>query len=273
MDAVIKGQSLLLGAYNAMFWRAIAGVIISGPMYLASRPVWPVSSTVLLHIKRSGAAAISVFLFFYGLVRVPMAEGVALTFLSPLIAILLAAPMLGERIRRSSLYASGIAFFGVALIVASKAGQGSGHDVLIGRLSILLASLFYGYNLVQLRRAAQIAGPMEISFFTNLVFVGVYALAAPFLAVVPAQSHWPALFGAAALATFSALLLAWAYGHAETQAIAPVEYTAFVWSALLGWLVFGERVLPLTIAGAGLIIGGALLGARQQRGPVSEASA
>lgn len=271
---MIKGQSLVLGAYNAMLWRSVAGVAVSAPLYLATRPTRPAWSTVLLHIKRSGAAAISVFLFFYGLVRVPMAEGVALTFLSPLIAILLAAPMLGEKVRRSALYACAIAFCGVALIVASKAGgQGQGHAVLIGRLSILLASLFYGYNLVQLRRSAQIAGPIEITFFTNLVFAGVYALAAPVLAVWPDPHHWPALFGAAGFAVFSSLLLAWAYARAETQVIAPVEYTAFLWSALLGWLVFGERVVPLTLAGAALIVCGALIGARQQRGPVSEASA
>lgn len=273
MDAFLKGLSLQIGAYNAMLWRSVAGTILSAPLYFAARRGWPARATLALHVKRSAAAAISVFLFFFGLVRVPMAEGVALTFLSPLLAILLAAPMLGERIRGRALAACGIAFLGVGLIVVSKAGGRQVDDALVGRGAILLASLFYAYNLVQLRRSAQVAGPIEITFFTNLVFTGVYALAAPFLAVWPEMRFWPAEFAAAGFAIVSSLLLAWAYAHAETQAIVPVEYTAFIWSSILGWLVFGEVLMPLTVAGAGLIVCGALYGARGQRGPVTEAAA
>nr|WP_174273769.1 DMT family transporter [Sphingomonas bacterium] len=273
MDAVIKGLAIEIGAYNAMLWRSLAGVILSGGLFVAGRRPWPDRATLILHFKRSAAAAFSVLLFFWGLVRVPMAEGVALTFLSPLIAILLAAVMLGERIRRNAMLACGLAFVGVAVIVVSKSGQGTGDPALAGRLAILLASLFYAYNLVQLRASALQSGPIEITFFTNLVFLGLYALGAPFAAVWPAAEHWPALFGAAALAIVSSLLLAWAYAHAETQKLVPVEYTAFVWSALLGWLVFGERVVPATVIGAVLIIGGAAIGARRQAGgPVTEAA-
>ncbi len=61
---------------------------------------------------------------------------------------------------------------------------------------------------------------------------------------------WPWLGLAAMLATASILALAWAYARAPASYLAPVEYTAFLWAALLGWLVFGEHVQPLTVAGA-----------------------
>ena len=44
----------------------------------------------------------------------------------------------------------------------------------------------------------------------------------------------------------------------------PVEYTAFIWAALLGWWVFGERVSMLTIAGALMIVAGCLWAARRR---------
>ena len=107
----MKQVSIEIGAYNAMLWRSLVGLAMSALPFVILREKWPERSRVLLHIKRSGAAGISVFLFFWGLVRVPMAEGVALTFLSPIIALLLAAPMLGEKIRRSAVAARSPALF------------------------------------------------------------------------------------------------------------------------------------------------------------------
>jgi S-adenosylmethionine uptake transporter len=274
MDAVMKGLSIRMGAYNAMLWRAIAGLGMSGVIILAMRVKWPPRATVILHFKRSGAAGVSVLLFFWGLVRVPMAEGVALTFLSPIIALFLAAPMLGERIGRSAILASVLAFAGVIVIVVGRAGEGAGPEAFHGALAILLASVFYAYNLVLLRRSALVAGPIEITFFMNLVFACLYLPAAPVAAIVPPLHEAPRLVLAAGLAIISSLLLAWAYRRAEAQLLVSVEYTAFVWAAILGAIVFGERLVPLTIMGALMIVGGCVIAARgrPQPGPTTEAA-
>ena len=69
---------------------------------------------------------------------------------------------------------------------------------------------------------------------------------------------------AAVLATVSLLMLAWAYARGEASYLAPTEYTAFIWAALLGWVVFREPVAPYTLAGAALIIAGCLIAARRR---------
>ena len=273
MDAVMKGLAIALGAYNAMLWRAIAGLVMGGALFLVRRERWPEAKRLGLHAQRSVAAGCSVLLFFWGLVRVPMAEGVALTFLAPIIATLLAALMLGERVRRAAIFASVIAFAGVMVIVAGRAHEQAGPAALHGALAIILASLFYGYNLVLLRRSALVAGPVEITFFTNLVFVGLYGLGAPLLAVLPAPGHIPAILLAAALAIASSLMLSWAYARAEAQILASVEYTALLWSAILGALVFGEVVMPPTLIGAGMIIAGCLIAARRNPVPAVQTEA
>ena len=45
--------------------------------------------------------------------------------------------------------------------------------------------------------------------------------------------------------------------------LGPVEYTAFIWAALFGWLVFAEAVTLATLAGTALIVAGCLVAARQ----------
>jgi S-adenosylmethionine uptake transporter len=43
-----------------------------------------------------------------------------------------------------------------------------------------------------------------------------------------------------------------------------VEYTAFLWAAVLGWLWFGEPLAWQTIAGTALIVAGCLIAARRK---------
>ena len=273
MDAVMKGLSIAIGAYNAMLWRAIAGIPIAGLLFVVRRERWPDARRLWLHTQRSCAAGISVLLFFWGLVRVPMAQGVALTFLAPLIALYLAAAMLGESIRRAAIFGSLIASVGVFVIALGQARSGASTDTLYGSGAILIASVLYAWSLILLRKQAQLADPLEVTLFTSLV-IGVVLLAgAPWFSGLPAIAQLPTIGLAAVLGSFSAMMLAWAYGRAEAQVLAPVEYTAFVWSALFGWWVFGEQVSLYTVAGAGLIIAGCLAAIRGTAAPAPQTEA
>lgn len=272
MDALMKGLSIASGAYSAVLWRSVAGVLLTGAVFLARRQRWPGRQALRLHILRGLAAGLSVLLFFWGLVRVPMAQGVALTFLSPLIALFLAAALLGERIRRAAILGSLVAAVGVLVIALGQAQADASSDVVLGALAIVLASVLYAYSLILLRQQAQLADPLEVTLFTSLVIGVLLALGAPWLAVWPATDQLVPILGSAVLGSISALLLAWSYGRAEAQVLAPVEYTAFVWAALLGYLVFDERVSPFTVAGALLIVGGCLVAVRGAA-PVSQSEA
>ena len=61
----------------------------------------------------------------------------------------------------------------------------------------------------------------------------------------------------------SMMMMSWAYARAETKILIPVEYTAFAWATLLGWLWFDERVTLATLVGTALIVLGCLRAARQ----------
>jgi S-adenosylmethionine uptake transporter len=61
------------------------------------------------------------------------------------------------------------------------------------------------------------------------------------------------------LATAGLMAITWAFTHIEASRAAPVEYTGFIWAALLGYGLFGEVPSPSTLASAGLIVAGCLL--------------
>ena len=79
-------------------------------------------------------------LFFWGLALVPLAQAIALAFIAPLIALFLAAIVLGESIPRRTVAASLIAFAGVLLIFIGQAQADLGREALLGSLAILASA-------------------------------------------------------------------------------------------------------------------------------------
>lgn len=262
MDVTMKRLSIESGAVLAVLWRSWAGVAITGALMLAQRRRWPEAAALRLHVARGATGGASGLLFFWGLVRVPMAQGVAITFLAPLLAIFLAGAALGERVRRAAVTGSVAAGAGVLVIAAGEARAHASPDVALGTAAIFAASVLYAGSLVLLRRQAQAAAPVEVAFFTSLM-MGVICLPALLVGpCIPVPAQVPLIAAAALLGTASGVLVAWAYARAEAQVLAPVEYTAFLWAAILGRVAFGERVSGWTVAGAALIIAGCVAAVR-----------
>jgi S-adenosylmethionine uptake transporter len=266
MDAVMKGLSIAIGAYNAVFWRMLVGLALSTILYAASRPPRPSRAALRYHIIRGLVGAVMALTFFWGIARMPLAEAVALTFVAPLVSLYLAAVILHEPVGKQAVLASLVGFAGVLLIVGTRAAAPGGRD-LWGVVSVLVSAMLYAYNIILMRQQALVARPLEIAFYQYVVVVAALAVAAPFVATAPAAVHWPNLFVAAVLALISLMLLAWSYARAEAHRLAPVEYTALVWAAMFGFAVFGEAVRVATFLGAGLIVAGCLLAARTKTHP------
>lgn len=272
MDAAMKGLAIALGAYSAMLWRQAIGGTLSAVPYLLTRKGWPSRAGVRVHILRGFVASIMATSFFYGIARVPLAEGIALSFIAPLIALYLASVLLGETIGRHSIIASLLGIAGVAVILAARVGETQGPRHLDGVAAILLSAVFYAWNIVLMRQQALLAPPAEVAFFQNvtcggflLVALPVILLINPAIFVVPGAADWPYLVLSAALAFSSLFLLSWAYGRAEAQVLVPVEYTAFIWAAIMGALFYHEAVTLTTLGGATLIVTGCIIAARGGR--------
>jgi S-adenosylmethionine uptake transporter len=114
-----------------------------------------------------------------------------------------------------------------------------------------------------MRRQAIAAKPLEINFFQSLVVAAIWLAALPLVGLprMPGdQGGW--IIVASLMSTAGGLLFSWAYARADASYLAVTEYSAFLWAAALGWLVFREPVSLYTVAGAGLIVAGCLLAAR-----------
>ena len=274
MDGLMKSASLAIGAYSAMMVRSVFGVMMMFPLWKLGGGVWPARAALKLHALRGAISAGMATTFFWALIRLPLAEAIALSFIAPLIALYLAAVMLGETIERRAIIGSLLGFGGVIVIGAGRLGAGGfSDDAIWGIGAILVSAVLYAFNLIFQRKQAQLAGPREVALF-QMGFSGLFlTLAAPFLLVLPSLGTTYEIAGSAALAAVSLMLLSWAYGKAEAQVLLPIEYTAFIWAALIGWWLFGEAVTLATLGGVALIVFGCWIAARQSRPAHTEQTA
>tara|TARA_R110002124_G_scaffold16165_3_gene69423 strand:+ start:2072 stop:2974 length:903 start_codon:yes stop_codon:yes gene_type:complete len=268
MDVLMKGLSIEMGAYNAVLWRTAIALPIAAALFIFHRVPWPRTGIIKLHVWRGVVTSLMAYLFFWGLAYVPLAEAIALSFIAPLIALYLAALLLQEKVGEKAILASIIGFAGTLVIIGGRWSGDYDENVGRGIAAILMSAVLYAYNLILQRQQALLAKPVEIAFFQNTTMLVVYLCFAPAFASVPVLEQLPRLSAAAALGMTSLLLLSWAYARAQATILIPVEYTAFVWAALFGWVFFSEVITVPTVMGTALIVVACLVAARQKSGPV-----
>jgi len=262
MDALMKGATIAVGAYSALLLRNLIGGALIAPVWFGTRRGWPGRRAMRVHVIRGVVGAAMAFTFFWGLARVALAEGIALSFIAPLIALYLAALLLGERVDPRAVGASVLGIAGVAVIVLGRASQAGGHEeAWWGTASILVSSLLYAWNLVLQRQQALIAKPVEVATFQTLIMALVLGLFAPLLFEMPGRETWPVIAASAMLALAASMLFAWAYARAEAQVLVPLEYSGFLWAALFGWMLFAESLQVPVLLGAVLIVAGCWIAA------------
>ncbi len=270
MDVAMKDLALSIGTYNAVMWRNCLGALFMGLLFIGTRQKWPPAHILKIHLWRGMVASVMSISFFWSLTKLPFAEAIGLSFIAPVIALYLAAVMLGETIGREAIWASLAGLGGVVIIMAGRLSGQYTNGHLWGAAAVLFSAVVFAYNLILARKQAQVAGSIEIAFFQNLFVAATLSFAAPWFLQPIGAAHTPLIGGAAILSIISLLLLSWAYARAEAQILIPVEYIAFVWAALFGWLFFAEPVTVPVLLGTVLIVSGSLIAARAKPEPVNQ---
>jgi drug/metabolite transporter (DMT)-like permease len=256
MDAVIKAMAARYPVFEVAFLRFAFGLVLASGTLLLARPGWPSRETVIANGGRALIAVMTATTFFFALSQLPLAEALVLTFLSPMFVALFAVLLLGERPDRRIFMALAAGFTGVLVVVSDQFGAGA-------EAGALLSAVCYAFGLVLLRARAQRDPMVYIVFFQNL---GPALIIAPFAYAVwqtpdLADLGWFALM--AMLGVSGHFLMTSAFSRAEAARLAPLEYTALIWAALLGYGFFAEVPTWATLAGAVLIVTGAVIASRR----------
>ncbi|SFP41831.1 S-adenosylmethionine uptake transporter [Geopseudomonas sagittaria] len=211
-----------------------------------------------------GLSLLSISLFFlFALRYLPIGEATAVHFLTPLLVILLAIPMLGERASLAQWLLVAVGFAGVLIIVRPGGG-------LLTPAMLLPVASACSYAIFQLltRRIGSRDSAAATNLITGLVgFLCLTLLLPLFWTGLPA---WPQLLGMISLGLIAVtghMLLTVAFQYSSPVLLAPFSYLQIFFAVLYGFLLFDHAPDSGALLGMGVIalsgLGSAWLQARR----------
>ena len=200
-------------------------------------------------------------LYFTALSQMPMADAAAIGFVMPLVAAVLAVPMLNERLDGPRLIAVLAGLAGTLVIVR----PGSSVFTLYALLPLGMAVCNALYQILT-RKLAGIEHPLTSLFWGALIGTLLFTPFLPSQWVMPEGFlHW-LLFGLMGFfGLIGHLLLIRAYDYANAALLVPMHYTQLVWVMLLGYAVFGDFPDGWSLAGMTIIVASGLYLVNRQR--------
>lgn len=262
MNGMVKGFTGQYDTLQISFLRYVFGLMWVLPLVLYERPPLPARRNLPIHLARGVLGAISGTTFFYGLGALSMADTFTISFLAPLFVAVLSLLVLREPPRPMDVAALALGFAGVLVVVSGTGADGAPRS-LFGVAMVSISAITYALTLVMLRSLAQREAFVWLVLFQHLVSALVLL---PFgLSVWDSMSgpHLAQLALAALLGVLGHLMMARAYSRAPAARLAPLEYSALIYAAVIDLIWFGHGLSQGTLIGAAAIIVAALLTSRR----------
>jgi drug/metabolite transporter (DMT)-like permease len=222
-----------------------------------------------LTLLRALVAIGSTFCFVAAVRVMPIADALAIAFVSPFILLLMGRFILKEQVGPRRIAASVVAFFGTVLVIQpSFARFGATALFPIGS-----AFCFALYMLVT-RHLRRDMHPVTMQLHTALV---ASVLCLPLLAfgslaavgsisfVFPEGVVWLSCFSVGVAATVSHLAMTFALSLAPSSTLAPLGYLEIVTATLFGFLFFGDFPAGMTWTGIAIIVSAGLYVIHRER--------
>lgn len=163
---------------------------------------------------------------------------------------LMASMFLGERISHQRWLYMLLGFAGIAIAIApTMAGQSKALGVSLG----IAAAILSASSQISVKKLTQNNGALSIALYSQLL---LFLLSIPLAIPVwspPQVSDIVMIAIAASFGGLAALSAAQALRLAPATIVSPIDYTAIIFSALLGYVMFSETPTWNTMVGALLI--------------------
>ena len=201
------------------------------------------------HLARAAANGVTLLTFFGALKFLPLADTVALTFVSPLFMCALAVPMLGEHVGPRRWIAIVIGFAGV-LVITQPSGVGFGWGAVLALGAALGDAL--GINIT--RRMSATESSHSMLFWSSVILIVGFGAVLPFAWTTPSSHDWLVIGILALSGSLAQFSLAQAFRYGEVSLLAPLEYVALIWAVIFGYMFWQELPTLTVIGGVAIII-------------------
>jgi drug/metabolite transporter (DMT)-like permease len=223
----------------------------------------------LLAVIAANGIAANQLTFIGGMARSTVAHTGLIVALGPVMVLAIAVTMRLEVLTSWKIAGMVIAFAGVGILTADKAGQGNGSHV-IGDLILLVSTIVFALYIVLLK---EVADEFDTLTLNTIIFAMGAVMMLPFCTRPVLVTNWrgidlEAWWGLAFLIVFGSVLpyLLFAYvltGLAASRAAA-FNYLQPVIASALGIWILSEQINSKVVAGGSLILAGVYLTERER---------
>ena len=254
-DDVPPGEAVFFRSFFAipviLIWIAAKGELRTG--LVAHRPMG--------HFWRGIIGTSAMGMTFAGLGLLPLPEVTAIGYATPIFTVILAAVMLGERIRLVRISAVLVGLVGVLIMVWPRLGGGFGAQdaAALGALLILGATTLRALVQIHIRKMVETERTSAIVFYFSATASVLALLTAPFGWVVPPLHILALLVMAGIIGGVAQILVTSSYRFGPASMLAPYDYASMLFALLIGYVWFDEVPTVVMLAGAALVIAGNIL--------------
>ncbi|WP_108816355.1 DMT family transporter [Loktanella sp. Alg231-35] len=217
-----------------------------------------------LHIGRTVFGWGGVTLMFAAVAYIPLSDATAISFLNPVFCMLLAIPLLGERVGPWRWLAAFMALGGALILLR----PGPESFQLAGLLA-LGAAVIMGMELIFIKKLADREPPFQILLVNNALGVCIASLAVIPVWMMPTPAQWGALATLGCLMAMAQACFVNAVARADASFITPFSYVTLIFATLYDLLIFDVWPDQISILGAVIILTGASLLAWRERRAVA----
>lgn len=270
MTVLIKATADVVPPGEAVFFRSafaipviLVWLLAKGELTTGLRTANPIG-----HVWRGLIGVGAMGLGFAALGMLPLPEVTAIGFATPLITVILAALMLGEKVRLFRLSAVALGLVGVIIILWPRLNFTGELDQVaaLGAGLMLISAGMRSLAQVHIRRLVQIEHPAAVVFYFMLTATVFSLLTLPFGWTVPNTTETLMLVAAGITGGIGQILVTSAYRFAPASTLAPFDYVAMLFAVVAGYTVFGELPTSATILGSlVVIVAGALIIWRERK--------
>jgi drug/metabolite transporter (DMT)-like permease len=248
-DALAKWLGQTYQPVQIVFLRYVFGLIpVALLIWRGGGPGALRTRRPLMHGLRALVIFAALLLLFTGLRDLPLAEAISVAFTAPLFVTALSGPLLGEPVRARHWAAVSVGFLGALIVM--RPGTGAFQ---IESLFVLASALCFALTALITRHMSRTETNVALLTYTTLG-AGLASLPImPFVWRPPAPDDLWLFLAIGLIGGTAGYFVIQAYSNAPPAIIAPFDYTALIWAALIGWIVWREQPEPAVWLGAAVI--------------------
>lgn len=207
-----------------------------------------------LHLARTLGGWAGLTLMFASVAHIPLADATAISFLNPVFGMILAIPLLGEKVGRWRWSAAGIAFVGAVILL-----RPTPDSFQPAALLALGAAVILGFELNIIKKLTRRENPFSILLINNAIGVCIATLAVLWVWFWPTPAQWALMAALGCAMAVAQTCFVNAMARADASFVAPFSYGTLIFAAIYDILFYSVVPDTITVLGAGIILAGAFL--------------